>query len=437
MVINPNPLPQFKKLYNIPHGTWMVINIGPRGSGKSYEASKLVTLKAICEKKRIAVLRDEHSTITQSILQEIKNRYNEINKKVNGVLDIQFDFQNNILKDKKLNKDLIFTKGFRASSNEKKAGLKSIADVDIAIIEEFEDIREEYKFNTLADGIRNDSSYILINSNVPYKGHWFIKRFFTLEPTEYDGYFRLIPKNISGVVYIESSYKGNNKLNKAVSERYDEYGNSNSNLYNLHYYLTEIMGYTTDGRKGVVYKGWHKISLESFKKLEYRSVYVIDFGYSNDPCAVIELKVHGADVYGHELIYETDMGNVRLAKRLIDLGVKSSDLIIADYGNGGNLNIGALRNLQGDLNNIEGYPMLKNGFNIIAAIKGDIKHGINKVQECNVFFTDVSHNLWDIEYPNYCWALNKDSTPTDNPIDLRNHIMDCVRYGVVAKGRLY
>ena len=52
----------------------MVVNIGGRGGGKSYEGSKFVTIKAITEKKRVVVLRDEKTSISDSILNEIKNR---------------------------------------------------------------------------------------------------------------------------------------------------------------------------------------------------------------------------------------------------------------------------------------------------------------------------------------------------------------------------
>ena len=59
----------------------MVVNIGGRGGGKSYEGSKFVTIKAISENKRVVVLRDEKTSIGDSILNEIKNRYIEINEK--------------------------------------------------------------------------------------------------------------------------------------------------------------------------------------------------------------------------------------------------------------------------------------------------------------------------------------------------------------------
>lgn len=435
--IRPNPLPAFRPLYELPTGTWLVINMGGRGSGKSHEGSKFVTLKAVCENKRIAVLRDEKSTITQSILHEIKNRYNELNEKLGGVLNSKFDFQSNVLKHLPTGKDLIFTKGFRASSSGKTASLKSIADVDIAIIEEFEDISDEGQFNTFADSIRNEGSFILINANVPNKNHWFLKRYFNLEPSDHDGYFKLIPKNIKGVVYINSNFEGNIHLNQIIRDKYREYGDPESHLYDLRYYLTQIKGYTTEGRKGQIFKGWKRISDAEFKGLEYKSVYVIDFGYSDDPCAISEFKMHNNKIYGRLLVYETELGNTAIAKRLIDLGVKLSDVIIADSAEP--KSISHLRNVDGSLSNVEGYPMLRAGFNIAPAIKGEdsINYGIQKLKECDVYWTESSHAVWEEEYPNYCWALDGNGNPTDKPIDKYNHAIDTLRMFINAKGRLF
>ncbi len=436
--LEPTPLPQFELLYDIPKGTWLIINMGPRGSGKSYEGSKFGVLCAVTEKKRVAILRDEASTITQSILHEMKLRYNELNEKLNGRLDANFEFQTNVLKDKKTGLDLIFTKGFSTSSKGKQTTLKSLADVDIAIIEEFEDINDEKKFNSFKDSIRNKGSFILINSNVPSKNHWFIKRFFTLEPHEkHDGYFHLIPKKIKGVEFINSSFRGNTHLNEITAQNYEEYGNEDSPLYDLHYYLTEIEGLTTDGRKGQIYKGWNKCTSQFFDELPYRKIYGLDFGYSNDPCSVTVYKFHNNNVWGKELVYEPNLTNLDIAKKLIDNGYKQGELIIAD--NAEPKSIAQLRNIDGSLSNVEGYPILKQGFNITPAIKGadSINFGIKQIKSKAVTFTDSSIHLWSDEYPNYCWALDAQGNPTDTPIDKFNHELDQFRYVVSGEGRLF
>ncbi len=86
MIIKPNPTDKFKILYDLPKDTWLVINIGGRGGGKSHESSKYITLKAICEGKRTIVMRDEKSKIDESILNEVKKRFGEINDKSNGYI---------------------------------------------------------------------------------------------------------------------------------------------------------------------------------------------------------------------------------------------------------------------------------------------------------------------------------------------------------------
>lgn len=434
----PTPLPQFEQLYNLPPDTWLCINMGPRGSGKSYEGSKFGVLNVITAKKRVAILRDEASTITQSILHEMKLRYNEINEKLRGRLDLHFEFQTNVLKDRKTGLDLIFTKGFSTSSKGKQTTLKSLADVDIAIIEEFEDITDEKKFNSFKDSIRNKGSFILINSNIPNKNHWFIKRFFTLEPHEkHDGYFHLIPKKIKGVVYITSSFRGNTHLNEVTANNYALYGDPESPLYDLHYYLTEIEGLTTDGKKGQIYKGWKKCTSKEFDELPYRTIYGLDFGYSNDPCSITAYKFHNNTVWGKELVYEPSLTNIDIAKKLIDNGYKDGELIIADSAEP--KSIAQLRNVDGSLNNIDNYPQLKKGFNISPALKGadSINFGIKTIKGLEVYFTDTSSNLWSEEYANYCWALDNLGNPTDTPIDKHNHELDQFRYVVSAKGRLF
>jgi PBSX family phage terminase large subunit len=203
--IKPNPLKPFKILYKLPKGTWMVINISGRGSGKSYEVSKFITLKSIINRKRVALLRDQQSTIAQSILHEVKTRWDEIDEKSGGYYSKYYEMQDKGLKNLSTQTMQIFTKGFQTSATNKKATLKSIADVDIAVVEEFEDINDEEAFNSFADSIRKEDALIIINSNVPSKQHWFIKRYFNLIESDHEGFYKLSPKTIPGVVYITSS----------------------------------------------------------------------------------------------------------------------------------------------------------------------------------------------------------------------------------------
>lgn len=442
MIIKPNPLEKYRILYDLPEGTWMVINIGGRGGAKSYESSKYVTLKAICEGKRTVVLRDEKISITESILNEIKNRFSEINDKSLGYFSQYFDMQENALKRRVETKSkdpsegsLIFTKGFKASSGDKVAHLKSISDVDIALIEELEDIRDEEKFNTFADSIRNEGSIIMINSNVNSKDHWFIRRYFTLTTTEHEGYFKLVPKNIEGIVYIMTDYTDNPHLTDRVKKKYENYGNPASEFYDLHYYLTAILGYASSGLKGAIYTGWNRISLEEYNNLDYNKYYYLDWG-TNDECAIGEVKIHNRVMLVKGLHYKPTTKKddlvLDVALFLAQKGFTGKELIVCDSSQPR-----SIIQLQGyergsiDDYYFDKYPQLAKGFNTIGVPKppGSVVEGIKMLKGYDVYIVEdeESEHIWS-EYLEYMWELDKDGKPTDQPIDKKNHHMDGIRY---------
>lgn len=418
--IEPNPLPQFKILYNLPSGTWMVINIGGRGGGKSYEVSKWLLLQVITKNKRTALLRDEQSTIAQSILHEIKLRYLEINEKVFGLLNSTWLMLENGLKHMQTSMMHIFSKGFRTSKSNQKAGLKSISDVDIAVVEEFEDIDNEEKFNTFADSIRKEDALIVINSNVPHKNHWFVKRYFNLRDMKvegYEGYYQLIPKSIPGVVYIFSTFEDNPHLSDITISRYRAYGDPTSNLYNPEHYCTDILGLVPEGAKGRIYKGWKHITTAFFKSLPYPSYYGLDFGYSEDPVALVEIKSHNNRNFFREIIYEPGLTNPALASMMTARGVPKTAVIYADSAEP--KSIQELKDL--------GYKFVQE------AQKGpdSLLFGIKQIKAMENYATEDSKNLWK-ENEEYKWELDTEGMPTNSPVDKKNHLKDALRYGVTT-----
>jgi phage terminase large subunit len=170
----------FRVLYELPGSINLVICIGGRGGRKSYEVSKFCTKSATIDKKRIAVLRDEKEKIRESILNEIFNRYDTANQY--GHFNPLYDKIESGIRDKQSNEMLVFTQGFRASSKEKQSNLKGVSGVDIAIIEEAEDIRSFQKFNTFKDSMRKEGRLIIVMLNTPDINHWIVKVYFNLEP---------------------------------------------------------------------------------------------------------------------------------------------------------------------------------------------------------------------------------------------------------------
>jgi len=450
-------LPKFRQLYDLAAGTHTVILIGGRGGGKTYEASKFAAFSSTIRRKRIVVVRDEKEAIKESILNEILLRYDTAN--ANGALSGSFDRLDTGIKDAKTGEMMVFTQGFRASSKEKKANLKGVSNVDIALLEEAEDIRDEAKYNTFADSIRKEGALIAIILNTPDINHWIIRRYFTLErvditriwPTERDdgGYYQVVPKQIPGVVVIQSNYTDNTFLAQTTVDSYRAYGDPDSFKFNKHYYLTAILGYASTGRMGQIFSGWKPITNDDFNAIEARSIFGQDFG-STSPAGLVECKIVNNRLYVRQHNYK-GMTEKQIAMLYCELGLKD-EIIIADSAEP--LTIGRLRNgwQKSELTDTERaeleehekagktwrYAMLTRGWNIYPAIKppGSIITGIKKLMDMEVFVTQESTDLWT-EYSSYVWATDKNKMPIDEPEDANNHLIDPLRYVCTGHGRYF
>jgi len=394
MAIKVKCLEPFKILYNLPPETNVIILIGGRGGSKTYETSKWITFQATIKKKRCVVLRDEKSLIRESILNEVLERYNSAN--ANGVLDQYYQKLETGIKDKETNEMLVFTKGFRASTTEKKANLKSISNVDYAIIEEGEDIRDVDKFNTFADSIRNQNSKIIIILNTPDIQHWIVKRYFNLEQVE-DGFFKISPKQIHGLVCIQTSFEDNPYLPDHVKNNYRGYGDPNSHLYNKFHYMTAIKGYASTGRKGQIITKAKPISLKDYMALPFKEVYGQDFGTAS-PAALIGVKFDGNNCYARQINYDPK-NTLQLGILYCELGFTDKDEIIADYADKeacDKLYSGfTLEDTNQEI--LTKYPQLEKGFFITRCIKpkgttskSGILYGIDLIDSLNLFIVEES-----------------------------------------------
>lgn len=423
---------KFAPLYDLPPGTNLVVCIGGRGGMKTYEVSKFAAFSATMRRKRTVILRDEKELIRESILNEVLMRYDTANE--NGALNSMFTKLDTGIRDKRTGEMLVFTKGFRASNTDKRANLKSISDIDIAIIEEAEDITDEAKFNTFQDSIRNKGAVVVVILNTPDVGHWIVKRYFTTEavPNE-DGYFRLVPKQIEGFIAIQTSYADNPHLPETVVRRYESYGDPESHLYNKHHYLTAILGYATSGRKGQIFKKVKPITLQDYMALPYSEVFGQDFGTSA-PAGLVGVKMHRSNVWVREINYKP-MTSLEIGKLYCTLGLNAIDLVVADCADP--KAIRKLRNgWKGDElaeEDFEKYPRLASGFNVIESQKGrdSVTAGIDALDQMHFYVTEDSKNYWN-EIAHYVYAQDKNGNYTNEPIDDFNHLIDPTRY-VVAE----
>jgi phage terminase large subunit len=382
--------------------------MGGRASGRSYSASQFILVKLLSSGYfRCAIMRFVLSDIRNSIYQEIQDRIEE------NDLDSVITTKENTLefkyKDNKVNGI-----GFRKSSSEQKSKLKSLASYNCVVIEEADEVTEE-DFQQLDDSLRTIKSDIMVVLllNPPHKNHWIIRKWFNLVDSGIDGFYKAkLRSDRDDSVYIHGTYLENIvNLNHKSIVNFERYKKTNPD----HYY-NMIRGLVSEGSRGRVYKDWTPINVKEFDALPFDSIYGLDFGYSNDPTALIEIKMHNDNVWLRELIYQTGLTNQLISKRMEELGVGKNAQIYADSA---------------EPKSIE--ELRQEDWNAIASQKGpdSIRAGIKMLMSKKICYTEDSLNVAR-EIQEYKWALDKQKEPTNKPIDDYNHALDAIRYGVMT-----
>jgi phage terminase large subunit len=368
-------------------------------------------------------VRQVLSDVRDSLFRDFKDRIEE-----NETLNINdFAIRENDMRITYIpTGNTILAKGV-SKDGSRTAKMKSLAGATHVLIEEADEIGES-DFDQLDLSLRTikaDKVQIIRVFNPPSQKHW-IWRDYNLIESDVEGFFKATPKTTSDLLAIWSTYKDNLKnLQPSTIAKFEAFKETNPD-----YYYNQVCGLISEGGKGRIYNGWQSISVDEYNRLDLPKVYGLDFGYSNDPNALIEIKYGKGVRYCRELIYTAGLDNVQLLEVMQSLGLDKSSLIIADTGSGGDLRIAEIRR------GFKDRPNLR--FNIMPALKGkgSIKFGINKVKENTTFVCEDSANLWN-EYYEYKWRLDADKCPTDDPIDKFNHLMDAYRYAELAKGVYY
>lgn len=165
--------------------------------------------------------------------------------------------------------------------------------------------------------------------------------------------------------------------------------------------------------EGVIFSNWDVIpEIPETVRNHSRLSYGLDFGFSVDPAAVVEVRMNGDDLYIDEHVYETGLTNAMLAGKLKGLGIKGP--IIADSSEPK-----SIRELQ------------HAGLSVRAAVKGpdSVRQGIDWLLSKRIHVTRRSASLQS-ELTNYCWRENREGKPMPEPIDDFNHAIDALRYAV-------
>jgi len=167
---------------------------------------------------------------------------------------------------------------------------------------------------------------------------------------------------------------------------------------------------------GVIFENWEVVKQipETAELLGYG----LDFGFTNDPTALISVYRFNSELYVKELIYKTRLTNNDIVNLMTQLGVDKYKDIIADSA---------------EPKSIE--DIYRGGFrNIYGAKKGpdSIRNSIDKLQRYKINITEDSTNLIK-EFRGYVWTKDKNGNQTGEPIGINDHGIAALRYFALNK----
>lgn len=195
------------------------------------------------------------------------------------------------------------------------------------------------------------------------------------------------------VEFMKLTYKDNEALDKQIVASI-EARRDNKNWWAV-YGLGEL-----GEAEGRIYKGWQIIDdIPHEARLER---YGLDFGYSNDPTAIIAIYRYNGGIILDEVVYQKGLSNKQISDILIN---QPRALVIADGAE------------PKSIDEIASY-----GIPILAANKGQgsILQGIQYVQDQRISVTKRSVNILK-EYRNYLWETDKEGKIINEPIPIWNH----------------
>lgn len=243
---------------------------GGRGSAKSYSAALMAAIWGYAYPLRVLCARDLQVSIKASFHAELKAAI-----AAHPFLEAHYDVGIDYLRGRN-GTEFIF-RGLRHNAG----GIKSLAKIDLTIVEEAEDVTEDSWLALEATVFRQPKSELWAIWNPRLDGSPVDKRF-----------IKTPPKNalIAKVNYHDNPFfpDGLDTLRRREQERLDP-------ATFAHVWLGE---YLTNSDAQVLAGKVHVETFEPGKDWD-GPYYGGDFGFSQDPTAAVECWIHGPDLYIH------------------------------------------------------------------------------------------------------------------------------------------
>lgn len=145
--------------------------------------------------------------------------------------------------------------------------------------------------------------------------------------------------------------------------------------------------------------------------------YGLDFGFTNDPSALENLRLAHGELWIDELLFEAGYDNPMIAKIMKSNGITKRDVVIADCAEPKSI---------AEINSF--------GFRVEPSSKGadSVNNGLQILQRYKINVTRRSTGIIQ-EMKRYKWKVDKNGVMLNVPIDVWNHGIDAIRYVALKK----
>lgn len=368
------------------------IYYGGAGSGKSKFIAQKLILKGMNDRRKFLVLRKVNSTSKNSTFQLLLDTLSEwklLDKSKVNRTALQITLPSGSI--------------FICMGLDDPEKLKSIAGITDAWMEEATEFTQN-DFNQVDLRIRQkvSNSQIILSFNPVSKANWCYLTFFkeNAELDEFRQYCEIV----------QTTYKDNAFLPQQYIDSLLLLKNTNPVYYKIY----------AEGEFGsldkLVYPSWQSFDFD-YTKIKGQTCVGLDFGYVNDPTALVLSVVEPNDkrIYIYKEWGGTGYLNDAIANKLKELGL-SKTTIIADSAEAKSID------------EIKRYGIRR----ILPAKKGNdsILQGIQRIQQYEIIVHPSCTQTIE-ELQNYAWTKDKATNEYINkPVDKFNHYLDALRYSI-------
>lgn len=366
---------------------------GGRGSGKSFTFAKMAAVFGAIEPLRILCTREFMNSIKESFYAEIKNAI-ESSAWLASVYDVGIDYIRGKAGTSADGTEFIF-RGLRNNIS----SIKSLAQIDICIVEEAETV-PEYSWVNLEPTIRAPKSEIWVVWNPKKRESPVNQRFIENEPPR----CRIVKMNYND--------------NPWFPAELEEQRQTAMRTFKPEMYAHVWEGAYLDRSDAQIFKDKYRVM--AFEPSEHWGMPYcgLDFGFSQDPTAAVKCWVHDNRLY-----IEYEAGKVGLE---LDKTAQYLCKAINDF---------AGHEIQADSARPESINYLqRHGLPKIVGVekgKGSVEDGILFMQSFDKIVIHPRCVETIAEFSKYSYKVDKQSGRVTNDIvDAYNHYIDAVRYAL-------